>query len=151
MYRTRSIVWGAYTRLMVRITLLLFVGLLFAAQSVGIWHTYAHLNLPILGHHSEYCTTHTQHETQHDTHHENSASDQYHAHQHCAHDVAQTNHGLEPVVCEMLDHLVGPAFIQAFAQVFDVRPSFIAMAYDFTPFVVPHTTHFLSTGPPVQM
>jgi hypothetical protein len=128
---------------MVRIALLLFVGLLFAAQSVGIWHTYAHLNLPTPSHQSEYCATHTQHE--------NSASDQDHAHQHCAHNVAQTNHGLEPILCEMLDHLVGPAFIQTFAQVFDVRPAFIAMAYDFTPFVVPHTTHFLSTGPPVQI
>jgi hypothetical protein len=128
---------------MVRITLLLFVGLLFAAQSVGIWHTYAHLNLPALSHQSEYCTAHT--------HHDDFGRDQDHAHQHCAHDVAQKNHGLEPVVCEMLDHLGGPAFIQAITQVFDVRPAFVAMAYDFTPFVVPHTTHFLSTGPPVQI
>jgi hypothetical protein len=143
MYRTRSIVWGAYTNQMVRITLLLFVGLLFAAQSVGIWHTYAHLNLPTPSHQSEYCVTHT--------HSENSVSDQDYAYQHCAHEVAQTNHGREPVVCEMLDHLGGPAFIQTFAQVFDVRPAFVAMAYDFTPFVVPHTTHFLSTGPPVQI
>jgi hypothetical protein len=128
---------------MVRIILLLLVGLLFAAQSLGIWHTYAHLNLPALGHQTEGCTAHT--------HHANSVSDQDHAHQHCAPDVAQAKHDLEPIVCEMLDHLGGPAFIQTFAQVFDVRASFIAMAYEFTPFVVSHTTHFLSTGPPVQI
>jgi hypothetical protein len=129
---------------MVRFIILSLVSLLFAAQSVGIWHAYDHLDRFAVSQQTEHCAAQAQHENKQD-------SSKAQAQQDCVPAFAQTHNGLEPIVCEMLDHLGGPAFIKTFFQLFDERPSFVAKAYEFTAFVVPHTTHFLSTGPPANI
>jgi hypothetical protein len=108
----------------------LFIGfILLAAQSAGIWHAYSHLDAQSIRH---------QHQHSDD-------SRELHSHEH-----SNASDDLNTVLCEMLDHLGGPAFIQDTPYVIAELANFFKLAHDFVDYAVPHTVHFLSTGPPVQ-
>jgi hypothetical protein len=102
---------------------------LLAAQSAGLWHAYSHLEAQL-----------TRHEYEH--------SDN--GHQLWSHEYSNTSDELNTVLCEMLDHLGGPAALQSIPYVILKLANFLKLAYHYATYVVPHTVHFFSTGPPVK-